>query len=308
MIGILRLVLAVLLWWGCWQSSVAAVPLKVVTTTSDLASLVTVVGGDRVSVSSIALPAQDPHTFEPRLTDVQQLRSAQLVVKIGLDHDLWLDRLTQESGNPALQRGGEGYVDVSTVIPLLEVRSVSLAPADGHNHGAGNPHYWLDPLNADAMTGIIAAALAQIDPESSKTYEANRLAFLATLEQKVAGWQRQLAPYQGVPLIAYHNSYPYLARRFRLKIIDFIEPRPGIPPSPSHLTKLLREMKDEHVPVVIQELYESDRVPRLLSTRTGAEVVTLVSSVGAIPEVPDYLSLFDYNVHALATALGRTKV
>ena len=111
MIKLWHVMLAVLLWWGCWQSPVAAVPLKVVTTTSDLASLVTVVGGDRVNVSSIALPAQDPHTFEPRLTDVQQLRSAQLVVKVGLDHDLWLDRLTQESGNPALQRGGERYVE-----------------------------------------------------------------------------------------------------------------------------------------------------------------------------------------------------
>lgn len=301
--------LSLLLMGAGWSGAAAAAPvspIKVVTTTTDLASLVQVVGGDRVSVSSIALPAQDPHAFEPRLADLQRLQDAQLVVKVGLDHDLWIDRLLAETGNPELQRGGAGYVDASTVIPLLEVRSVSLAPSDGHNHGAGNPHYWLDPVNADGITGVILEALDRLDPAHGKLYEANRLAFLADLSQKVADWQSQLAPYQGVPLIAYHNSYPYLARRFRLNIIDFIEPRPGIPPSPAHLGKLLREIKAERIPVLIREPYEPDQVPRLLSQKTGVQVVTLVSSVGATPAVPDYFSLFDYNVSALRTALEKT--
>jgi len=278
--------------------------IKVVTTTSDLKSLVQVVGKQRVEVTSIALPAQDPHTFEPRLANLQQLKGAKLVVKIGLDHDLWFERMLQETGNPSLQRGGNGYVDASTGIPLLEVRSTTLAPTLGHTHGAGNPHYWLDPLNAETITGAIMEGLIRVDPEHAKIYQANRAAILAELATKVAAWTSQLAPYQGLPIIAYHNSWPYLARRFRLNVIDYVEPKPGVPASPTHLASLIRKMKDQHVPIVIKEPYESEQIPQLLSRKTRAKVVTLISSVGAIPEVQDYFSLFDYNVNALAQAFG----
>ncbi len=280
--------------------------IKVVTTTSDLKSLVQVVGRERVEVSSIALPAQDPHTFEPRLANLQQLKDAKLAVKIGLDHDLWFDRLLQQTNNPNLQRGGKGYVDASTGIPLLEVRSTTLAPTSGHTHGAGNPHYWLDPNNAETITGAIMEGLSRIDSEHAQFYQANRAAFLAELETKVTDWGKQLAPYQGLPIIAYHNSWPYLARRFRLNVIDYIEPKPGVPASPTHLTSLIREMKEQHVSLVVKEPYESEQIPQLLRRKTGAKVVTLISSVGAIPEVQDYFCLFDYNINALTQGFGST--
>jgi len=278
--------------------------IKAVTTTSDLKSLVQVVGGERVEVTSITLPAQDPHTFEPRPKNLQQLKDAKLVAKVGLDHDLWIERLLQETANPNLQRGGNGYVDASSGIPLLEVRSTTLAPTLGHTHGAGNPHYWLDPLNAETITGAIMEGLVRVDPGHAKIYQANRAAFLAELEIKVTTWTKQLAPYQGLPIIAYHNSWPYLARRFRLNVIDYIEPKPGVPASPTHLASLLRQMKDKHVLLVIKEPYESEQIPQLLNRKTGAKVVTLISSVGAVPEVQDYFSLFEYNVNALAQAFG----
>ncbi len=273
------------------------------TTTTDLKSLVEVVGGDRVFVESIALPAQDPHSFEPRPGDFQLLKGAQMVVKIGLDHDLWIDSLLAETGNREIQRGGLGYVDASVGIPLLEVRSTSIAPIDGHNHGAGNPHYWLDPGNAEVITGGILEGLERIDPDHAEVYEANRSRFLQELENKLKIWEHQMAPWRGQPIVAYHNSFPYLARRFRLNFIDFIESKPGIPPSPTHVAELLREIRDRQVNVIIREPYESDRIPRLLSSKTGASVVTLVSSVGAIPQVQDYFSLFDYNIGALLAAL-----
>jgi zinc/manganese transport system substrate-binding protein/zinc transport system substrate-binding protein len=277
--------------------------LRVVTTTTDLKSLVEVVGGDRVTVKSIALPAQDPHSFEPRPSDFQLLRGAQMVVKVGLDHDLWIDALLAETGGQEIQRGGAGYVDASVGIPLLEVRSTSIAPIDGHSHGAGNPHYWLDPANAEVITGGILEGLERIDPDYAAMYEANRSRFLAQLQDRLNTWEQQLAPFRGQPIVAYHNSWPYLARRFRLNLLDFIEPKPGIPPSPTRLAALLREIKDRQVKVIIREPYESDRVPRLLSSKTGVPVVTLVSSIGAIPQAQDYFSLFDYNIGALEASL-----
>ncbi|MBD2100162.1 metal ABC transporter substrate-binding protein [Leptolyngbya sp. FACHB-261] len=287
------------------HSKINSGTIKVVATTSDLQSLVEAVGGTRVAASSIALPAQDPHAFEPRLANLQQLKGANLVVKIGLDHDLWFDKLLQETGNLELQRGGKGYVDASLGVPLLEVRSTTFAPTAGHNHGAGNPHYWLDPLNAQTMTGAIVEGLVKIDPDYADFYEANRTAFLLELDAKLTNWEQQLAPFQGIPVIAYHNSWPYLARRFRLKIIDYVEPKPGVPASPTHLAALIREIKAEHVSLVIKEPYEPEQIPKLLSKKTGASVVTLVSSVGALPAVEDYFALFDYNVRTLAQAFSQ---
>ncbi len=276
--------------------------VEVVTTTSDLKSLVEMVGGDRVHVTSIAPPAQDPHTFEPRLTNLQQLKQAQLVVKIGLDHDLWIDQLLREIDNPNLQRNRPGYVDASIGIPLLEARATTLAPTTGHTHGAGNPHYWLDPLNAATISGAIMEGLDRIDPDHATVYETNRANFLVQLQEKLKAWEEQLAPFQGKPILAYHNSWPYLARRFRLNVVDYIEPRPGVPASPAHLSQLIRTIKTQQVPLIIKEPYESERIPNLLSNKTGAIVVELVSSVGAVATAQDYFSLFDYNINALAQA------
>lgn len=225
-----------------------------------------------------------------------------MVVKIGLDHDLWIDQLLAESGNSTIQRNGLGYVDTSVGIPLLEMRSTTIAPMAGHNHGAGNPHYWLDPLNTETMTGAILDGLSQLDPEHANLYEQNRKTFLAQLHEKVADWEQQLAPYHGKPILVYHNSWPYLSRRFRLNVVDYIEPKPGIPPSPTHLATLLKEMKQEQISLIIKEPYESDQVPRLLSQKTGAAIATLISSVGAVPQAQDYFSLMDYNVTTLVEA------
>ena len=287
----------------CGATAAAAAPLlEVVTTTSDLKSLVEIVGGDRVHVTSIAPPAQDPHTFEPRLANLQQLKQAQLVVKIGLDHDLWIDQLLREIDNPDLQPNRSGYVDASKGIPLLEARATTIAPVQGHTHGAGNPHYWLDPLNAVTISGAIMEGLDRIDPDHAETYETNRAQFVADLQTKLAEWEQQLAPFQGQPMIAYHNSWPYLSRRFRLNVVDYIEPRPGIPASPAHLGQLMKTIKAEHVALIIKEPYESERVPNLLHSKTGAAVVELISSVGAVPGAENYFSLFDYNINALVQA------
>ena len=222
-----------------------------------------------------------------------------------MDYDLWLDRLLAQSRNAALARGGAGYVDASLAIALLDVRGASVGP--GHPHGSGNPHYWLDPANAGIVTGNLLEALARLDPAGATHYQRQRLAFLERLEAMQRDWGNALAPYQGRPLIAYHNSWAYLARRFRLDIAGLIESKPGVPPSPAHLAGLLRTMHEKDITIVVRQIHEPARDAEYLARRAGAVVVPLAASVGAVPEARDYIGLIDYNVRTLAQALSRRR-
>src|SRR2546421_5483594 len=176
--------------WTVVQSSPmrAQDRVQVVTTTTDLRSLAEAVGGDLIEVVSLVPPNFDAEEYQPKPQDVLRLKNARLVVRVGLDYDLWFDRLLQASATADIQRGGPAYVDASFGIAALEVRGVSIGPGDGHAHGSGNPHYWLDPKNAEFITANILAGLARIDPDNAKTYEANREAFLTRLAQKVGEW------------------------------------------------------------------------------------------------------------------------
>jgi ABC-type Zn uptake system ZnuABC Zn-binding protein ZnuA len=175
----------------------------------------------------------------------------------------------------------------------------------GDVHPYGNPHYWLDPANAEAITGTILEALMRLDPANAKRYEANRLSFLKRLDAKTAEWTKLLAAGQGRPLIAYHDTWPYFARRFRLRFLGIIETRAGVAPSPAHLAKLAADGKRERVAAIVREPHEPARDADFLASRTGAAVVVLASGVDAVPQARDYLSLVDYNVRALAAAFAR---
>jgi zinc/manganese transport system substrate-binding protein/zinc transport system substrate-binding protein len=279
--------------------------VQVVTTTTNLRSLTEAVGGDRVVAVSLVPPKLDAEEYQPKPQDVLRLKQARLLVRVGLDYDLWLDRLLAQVGRPDISRGGPAYVDASFAIAVLELRGMSVGPGDGHAHGSGNPHYWLDPKNAETITANIAEALGRIDPANAKTYEANRLAFLMRLNAKLTEWESKLSALKSVPVVAYHNSWPYFARRFRLDIIGFIETKPGVPPSPSHLAEIVREMRARSARVVVREPHEPERDVAFVANRAGAKVVTLAASVGALPGADDYISLFDVNVAALTAAAGK---
>jgi ABC-type Zn uptake system ZnuABC Zn-binding protein ZnuA len=261
--------------------------LTVVTTTADLQSLASAVGGDQVAVTHLIPAGQDAESFQPRPQDLERVRGADAVIRVGVDFDLWLDKLARAAGNPPV-------IDASRDVALLDVRSGGIGPGDGHAHGRGNPHYWLDPANAEMITATILEAFARLDPAHEKQFEANRLAFLSRLESKLAGWSRALA--SAPTLIAYHDTWPYFARRFRLHFVGIIETRPGIAPAPSHLASLTREKPG----IVVREPHEPKRDADFIAAKTGAKVVVLASTVGAVPEATDYLSLIDYNVRALA--------
>ena len=276
--------------------------LSIVTTTSDLRSLVEAVGGDRVAATSLVPPNLDPEEYQPKPQDVARLMQARLVVRVGLDFDLWFDRLLAQSGALGIRRGEPGYVDASFAIAALEVRGVTVGPGDGHAHGSGNPHYWLDPKNANIITGNILEGLARIDPENAGIYEANRMAFLARLDDKLQEWEAKLAPFRDVPMVAYHNSWAYFARRFRLDFIGFIEQKPGVPPSPFHLASLISAMRARNVPFIVRQPHDPEKNVAFAAQKAGARVVVLAGSVGALPQARDYVALFDSNVEALLRA------
>ncbi|MFY9601860.1 MAG: metal ABC transporter substrate-binding protein [Pseudolabrys sp.] len=279
--------------------------VEVVTTTTDLRSLTEAVGGDRVLAVSLVPPNMDAEEYQPKPQDVLRLKQARLFVRVGLDYDLWADRLLAQAGRPDISRGGPAYVDASFAIAVLELRGMSVGPGDGHAHGSGNPHYWLDPKNAETITANIVEALVRIDPTNAAMYEANRQAFLARLNRKLSEWQSKLSALNIMPIVAYHNSWPYFARRFRLDIVGFIESKPGVPPSPSHLAGILREMQARGVRIVVREPHEPERDVAFVASKAGAQVVTLAASVGALPRTDDYISLFDVNVEALTSAAAK---
>jgi ABC-type Zn uptake system ZnuABC Zn-binding protein ZnuA len=276
--------------------------IEVVTTTTDLRSLVEAVGGERVAVVNLAPATMDAEEYQPKPQDVVRLKNARLLVRVGLDYDLWVDRLLAQVGRPEISRGGPFYIDASRGIAVLELRGMSVGPGDGHAHGSGNPHYWLDPQNADIITGAILEALARIDPEHAAGYEARRSAFLLRLQAKLAEWEAALTPLKGMPIVAYHDSWPYLARRFRLNLIGFIEIKPGVPASPSHLAGIIQAMRARAVQIVVREPHEPERDVAFVAGKAGASVVTLAASVGALPQASDYFALFDADVAALTAA------
>jgi ABC-type Zn uptake system ZnuABC Zn-binding protein ZnuA len=282
----------------------AATALRVVATTSDMAALAAVVGGDLVAMDTLVPPASDPEAFEPHPGDLERVRRADIVVRVGLGYDLWLDALLATAGKRRIMRNGDGYVDASAGIPLLEVRGQVAAEDGGHAHGVANPHYWLDPANAGVVTAAILEALARSLPDQRPRLEANRKRFLAELDARIARWTALLAPFAGEKLIAYHNSWPYFARRFRLDVVDFIEPKPGVASSPSHLAHLIAVGRAAGVRAVVHEPYEPDEASRLLADKLGVPMVRLATSVRSLPHTDDYLELIEQNATILARALG----
>lgn len=282
-------------------ATAAQAQVQVIATTSDLRSLVEAIGGERVAAVNLVSPRIDAEEYQPLPKDLERLRNADLVVRVGADYDLWLDRLLAKAGKPALYPGQPGYVDASLFIPLLEVRGNAVGT--GHAHGSGNPHYWLDPENAKTITAHIMDALIKLDRPSEKFYRQRHAQFLDRLQARQQAWADALAPSHGQAVIAYHNSWAYFARRFRIRIEAVIEEKPGVAPSPARIANLLRVMRRENISVIIRQPHEPVRDPEFLASRAGAAVVVLAASVDAVPAARDYISLLDYNVNALATAM-----
>lgn len=277
--------------------------INIVTTIPDLASIARHVGGDRVDVFSIAKGYQNVHFVDPKPSYIIKLSRADVFITVGLDLETgWAPQLVQSSRNSKIQKGNTGYVDASEGISLLQVPTTT-SREEGDIHIYGNPHYWLDPIRGKQIAENIYNHLAEISPENRDYFSKNLRQFKDRIDRKLQEWQDQMTPYQGTPIIAYHNEWVYFEERFGLEIIDFLEPQPGIPPTPSQLASVIKKIKARSVPVIINSPYFGSKSPEVVARNTGAEVVVLATMTGGLEPVRDYFDLFDYNIQTLTEAL-----
>ena len=290
------------------RSQQAGGALPVVTTSTDLKALVEAVGGERVAVESLAPALHDPHAVEIKPGQFARLKAAALLVRIGLDHEPWLARVLRSVNDPRFGPGSPHYLDTSKGIELLQAETPRVRAERGvHVHGFGNPHYWLDPLNARPATGAIGDALSRLSPGDREVFAANRARFLERLDASVKRWTEAMAPYRGTRAVVVHESWPYFARRFGLVVVAAVEPAAGVPPSPASLAALTAKMRETGVTLLIAEPSSSASLVGQVAARSGARVVTLIPSVGGDPEAGDYVALFDVNVKRLTRALEGTR-
>jgi zinc/manganese transport system substrate-binding protein len=281
--------------------------IKIVATTEDLATLAREVGGDKVKVDALARGYQDPHFVEAKPSFILKLHSADLLVLVGRELEIgWLPPLIQQSRNAKVQVGADGYLDASLTVRILEIPTGQITRAMGDVHPLGNPHYWLDPENGRRVAVAIRDKLKSMSPGDSAYFDARYADFDKRLSEGEKRWDAEMAPYKGLKIVTYHRSWPNFAQRFGLEVVGYVEPRPGIPPSPSHTLDLIAEMKKLGVKILLVEPYFDLKTPQSIARETGAKVLVMSPSVGGEKEITDYLKLFDYDIDLLVSAIKET--
>jgi zinc/manganese transport system substrate-binding protein len=287
-------------------STPLAAQLRVVTSTTDLADIAKAVGGSHARVSHVSEGYQDPHFAEAKPSFVLQLRNADVFAFVGLDLEAgWMPVLLQGARNPKVSAGGRGHVDVSQAIEVLDRARGNVDRSQGDVHALGNPHYWLDPDNGRRIAQLFRRKFSELDARNAAAYAANAAAFEARLKAAEEGWRGQLAEIKGKPVVAYHTSWKYLAEYTGLNIVGFMEPKPGVPPSPSHIASLIAEMKRTGAKAIIMEPYYSRKDADFVAARTGATVLVLAPSVGALrgAKLDSYVDVLKYDIAQIAATV-----
>ncbi len=277
--------------------------IKVVATLPDFASLAREIGGDKVEVSAMAKPTEDPHFVDARPSFVVQLRSADVLIDGGAELELgWLPPLLQNARNPKLEVGKPGRVQASQGVRLMNVPA-NVTRAAGDVHALGNPHFMTDPIIAKTVALHIAQSFAAVDPPNAASYDVNYKRFEATINAKLQEWGAAMLPFKGQSVVAYHDSWVYFAHRFSLNIDIFLEPKPGIPPSPSHLAEVIEKMKAQKIKAILVEPFHDRKIAEKVASSTGAKVVDFAQYPGALPNTDSYVKLIETLVSRLAAAL-----
>jgi len=285
----------------------AKAAVNVMASTEDLADLTRQVGGDKIKVEAIARGYQDPHFVEAKPSFILKLAKADLLVVVGRELEIgWLPPLVQQSRNAKIQPGADGYLDASLTAKILEIPTGQITRAMGDVHPQGNPHYWLDPGNGRRVAKAIVDKLSKMDAADAAYFQSRYADFDKRLAEAEKRWDAQMASYKGLKIVTYHRSWPNFTERFGLDVIGYVEPRPGIPPSPSHTIDLIGEMKRQNVKILLVEPYFDLKTPQSIGRETGAKVVVMSPSVGGEKEITDYIALFDYDIKLLAAAIQET--
>src|SRR3989441_5352192 len=282
--------------------------LNIMTATTDLAALAQEVGGDRVQVESIARGYQDPHFVEAKPSFLLKLRKADLLIVVGLELEIgWLPPLISQSTNPKIQVGAPGYFDASRFAKILEIPTGQVTRAEGDVHPLGNPHYWLNPENGLRIAKGVQNKLSEMRPSDAAYFAQSYDSFEQRLKQAGEKWLAEMKPYSGRKVVTYHRSWPNFAEHFGLNVVGYVEPRPGIPPSPQHTVELIGQMKRDGVKLILVEPYFDLKTPNSIARETGGQVVVLTPPVRGEKEITDYFKLFDYYISKLMQAFDATK-
>ncbi|MGD1048222.1 MAG: metal ABC transporter substrate-binding protein [Candidatus Krumholzibacteriaceae bacterium] len=279
--------------------------LRVATSLTDLASVAESVGGKHVTVISLCKGYEDPHFVPAKPSLMKAIQNADVFVSVGLELDGgWLPLVLPGSRNPKIQPGTAGFVDASEGVDVLEKPSGTVSRAEGDVHPLGNPHYYLDPKNLEIVAGHLAAVFSALDPANATDYSANAKAFGERMEEALARWQAELAPYKGASVVTFHRNFVYFAERFGLKLFGNVEPKPGIPPTPRHIAELAEAMRQAGVRVVLYQPYYDADASRDVAGKAGGVAVEIPTEVGGTPDATDVLSKFDGIVSSLVKALS----
>ena len=278
--------------------------LHVVSSIPTLGSLAKEVGGKRVEVESLGKGYQDPHFVEPKPNLMLVLNRADLLLHVGLELEIgWLPPLVLGSRNPKIQTGEAGNLDCSRAIPVLDVPATKVDRSMGDIHPQGNPHYWLPPANAKLIAREIARRLEQLDPDGRADYEKNLASFDARVDAREKEWAPLVAKLKGVKVATYHKSWSYVSHWLGLEEIGYVEPKPGIPPDPQHLARLIGVMKEDGAKMLLVEDFYNKSVAGLVAQKAGAKMLTLPTDVGATPQIKDWFSLVETVLRQLSQAV-----
>jgi zinc/manganese transport system substrate-binding protein len=289
-------------------ASMAEAKLNVVATTADLGAIAKEIGGDNIELTTLGKPTEDPHFVDAKPSFIVKLNHADVVVEGGAELEIgWLPALLDQARNSKIVSGAPGHIACATGVPLLDVPA-TLDRSRGDIHAAGNPHYIIAPSNAKIVAKNIADGFAANDPKSGDAYRANLKKFDDAIDAKLAEWHKKLEPYAGQTVVAYHDSWPYFAKEYGLKIDVFLEPKPGIPPTPAHLAEVILKMKEVNAHVIIVDPYLNRKTADTVASHTGAKVVEVTQFPGALKGTEGgYIEMEDYDVNAVVAALADKK-
>jgi len=284
-------------------ATTAAKP-RIVATTPDLAAIAREIGGDAVEVTALAKPTEDAHFVDAKPSFVVTLNKADVLIEGGAELELgWLPPLLENSRNTKIAAGAPGHVVASEGIKMLEIPT-TFDRSKGDIHSKGNPHFLTDPVNAKIVAANIAQHLSQVDPGSAALYKANLAKFDAKIDAKLAQWKQALAPYAGAKIVTYHKDFPYMAERFGLQVVENLEPKPGISPSPAHLAQVIQTMKADNARVILVQPFQNQKTAETVARQTNGVVLMIPQQPGALPQSATYFDMMDHMVTTLANALS----